>query len=66
MSSIYEYEKNLVSIERRIETADYSQENKELIYKFQHVLFAEGIKLVRVLKYMAQLNILARDFDLDL
>ncbi|WP_321429636.1 tyrosine-type recombinase/integrase [uncultured Methanolobus sp.] len=66
MSSIYEYEKNLVSIERRIENASYCQENKDLIYKFCNVLFAEGIKLVRVLKYMAQLNILARDYDLDL
>ena len=59
--SIYDHEKNLKAAEDRIEKAGYSNENKALILRFENSLFAEGLKSVRVKKYLTQLNILAQN-----
>lgn len=61
--SIYKHEKNLNAVEKRIKNADYSKENKTLILKFENSLFAEGLKPVRVEKYLVQLNVLAQLVD---
>lgn len=60
---IYEHGKNLKATVERIKKAGYSQENKDLILKFENTLFAEGLKPVRVQKYLVQLNILAQILD---
>lgn len=57
--AIYDYKKRLERTEKSIKSGSYSQRNKELILKFERVLFAEGIKEARVLKYLDQLNRIA-------
>jgi site-specific recombinase XerD len=64
--TLYNHEQDLINVEERIKASSYAQEDKNLVFKFKSVLFAEGIKTVRVLKYMTQLNVLARDYDLSL
>lgn len=61
---IHNYKDNsLIRAELRIKEAEYPEENKNLILLFENFLFAEGLKTLRVLKYMLQLNTLARMLD---
>lgn len=73
---IYEYKNNkgLSNVESRIRSATYSEKNIKSILDFENFLFAEGLKTIRVLKYMLQMNtlaemaeeIIAKDFsDMD-
>lgn len=50
--AIYYYKIRLERTEKSIRSGDYSQRNKELSLKFERVLFVEGIKKARVLKYL--------------
>jgi hypothetical protein len=54
--TLYNYEKSVKAAEKRIQTATYSEINKNLILKFENTLYAEGISSARVLKYLNQLN----------
>lgn len=58
---IYEYKNNkgLLNVESRIRNATYSEKNKKSILDFENFLFAEGLKTIRVLKYLLQMNTLA-------
>nr|WP_255334420.1 tyrosine-type recombinase/integrase [Methanosarcina sp. KYL-1] len=62
---IYDYKNNkgLRNLESRIKDATYSEANKKSILDFENYLFAEGIKTIRVLKYLMQLNTLAEMFQ---
>lgn len=64
---LYNHSKKIASIEQRIYDADYSQKNKDTIFSFVHILYAEGLSEARILKYMGHLNTLAgwfgKDFD---
>lgn len=46
-------------MESRIRNATYSEKNKKSILDFENFLFAEGLKTIRVLKYLLQMNTLA-------
>ncbi|MFA0823231.1 MAG: hypothetical protein ACC612_10130 [Methanomethylovorans sp.] len=50
---------------KRIIEAAYSQKNKDTIFTFVNVLYAEGLPDARILKYMSQLNIISRSFGKD-
>ncbi|WP_321430499.1 site-specific integrase [uncultured Methanolobus sp.] len=63
--SFYGYEKKIANAERRIREANYSQKNKDQIFSFIHVLYAEGLSDARILKYLSQLNTLSNWFDKD-
>ena len=56
--SIYNHEKDLIRAEERIKEAEYSEKNKEYIFRFENNLFAQGISIVRILKYMYQINLI--------
>ncbi|RQD82124.1 hypothetical protein D5R95_07610, partial [Methanosalsum natronophilum] len=61
--SLYNFRKRIEHAEKRIIDADYSQKNKDLIFEFVNVLYAEGLSDARVLKYLSQLNLLAQMFN---
>lgn len=63
--SLYEYERTLSKLETAISDADYPQEWKTLLLKFENALFAEGIKHARVIKYLSQMNLMFRDYALS-
>ncbi len=63
--SIYNHERTLERIEERIENADYSEENKRLIIRFENFLFAQGLSTPRVLKYLQQLHIISQDLGIN-
>lgn len=56
---LYDYDRMLSTAEERVRNADYCEENKELIFKFERSLFLEGLKKPRILKYVSQLNVMA-------
>ncbi|MDY0385639.1 MAG: tyrosine-type recombinase/integrase [Methanolobus sp.] len=62
---LYNYKKSIQTAEQRIIEADYSQKNKDTIFAFVNVLYAEGLSDARILKYLSQLNILSKNFDKD-
>ncbi|MBP2030380.1 MULTISPECIES: tyrosine-type recombinase/integrase [Methanosarcinaceae] len=62
---LYDFSKRIASAEQRVLDADYSQKNKDTIFSFVHVLYAEGLSEARILKYLSNLNILASWFDKD-
>ncbi|MDG6244467.1 MAG: tyrosine-type recombinase/integrase [Methanolobus sp.] len=62
---LYDYKKNIESAEKRIIEAAYSQKNKDIIFAFVNVLYAEGLSDARILKYLSQLNILSEKFGKD-
>ncbi|WP_342304390.1 tyrosine-type recombinase/integrase [Methanolobus sp. ZRKC5] len=63
--SIYDHEKNLKRVEKRIREAEYSEKNKANIFRFENYLFAKGLTTVRVLKYLSQINIISRELGID-
>lgn len=62
---LYDFRKMIASAEQRIIDADYSQKNKDSIFSFVHVLYAEGLSEARILKYLSNLNVLAKWFGKD-
>lgn len=62
---LYNYSRKIENAERRIREAEYSQKNKDLIFSFIHVLYAEGLSQARILKYLSQLNTLSNWFGKD-
>lgn len=62
---LYNYDKQIKTAENRIVNAGYSQKNKDLIFSFMNVLYAEGLSKARILKYLSQLNILSNWFGKD-
>jgi site-specific recombinase XerD len=62
---LYDYKKSIASAEKKIIEADYSQKNKDTIFTFINVLYAEGLSDARILKYLSQLNILSNWFNKD-
>ncbi len=48
---IYKHEKYLKRAEERVQEADYPENNKKLIFKFENHLFIRGYETPRVLKY---------------
>jgi len=62
---LYDYKKNIEAAEKRIVEAAYSQKNKDTIFAFVNVLYAEGLSDARILKYLSQLNILSEKFGKD-
>ncbi len=62
---LYNYSRKIENAERRIREAEYSQKNKDFIFSFIHVLYAEGLSEARILKYLSQLNILSEWFGKD-
>lgn len=63
---IYDHDRKLENVEKRILDADYSEDNKSLIFEFENRLFAEGLETSRVLKYMSQMNMISRWFGKNL
>ncbi|AAM07145.1 TPA: tyrosine-type recombinase/integrase [Methanosarcina acetivorans] len=59
--SIHEYYTDiwLPKLEEKIRTADYPKRNRDLILKFETYLFSEGLKSLRVLKYLFVLDKIA-------
>ena len=57
---IYRNDEYLRKVEQRIRNADYSEVNKDLIFKFESVLFAQGLSKKRILKYMELLNTISK------
>jgi len=62
---LYDYKRNIAAAEKRIIEAAYSQKNKDTIFAFVNVLYAEGLSEARILKYLSQLNILSQGFGKD-
>ena len=62
---IYNHTKKLQAAERTILNGNYSTVNKELIIKFEHTLFAEGLTKVRIVKYLSQLNVISGMITVD-
>ncbi len=62
---LYNYSKSIANAEQRIRDAVYSQKNKDSIFSFINVLYAEGLSESRIVKYLGQLNILAEWFEKD-
>lgn len=58
--SIYNHERALLRVEKRIEQAAYSEENKRLIIRFENFLFAQGLSTPHVLKYVQQLHVISQ------
>ncbi|WP_410807077.1 tyrosine-type recombinase/integrase [Methanohalobium sp.] len=56
---IYKHEKYLKRAEERVQKADYPENNKKLIFKFENHLFIRGYETSRVLKYVNTLNIIS-------
>lgn len=56
---IYKHEKYLKKAEERVQEADYPENNKKLIFKFENHLFIRGYETSRVLKYVNTLNIIS-------
>ena len=48
--SLYDYDKRLKGAEKRIETASYSERNKEFLFRYEDDLFAEDLSAARVSK----------------
>ena len=67
--SIHEYHTDiwLPKMEEKVRTAEYSQANKDAILEFDGYLFSEGIKSLRVIRYVGVLhkvaNISGKDFS---
>ncbi|AKB26327.1 Integrase [Methanosarcina sp. MTP4] len=57
--SIYETDRALTAVEKRIKEGKYCKDNKKLFFKFENYLFANGLSNVRVLKYLSHLNVIA-------
>ena len=57
---LYNYKESIQTAEQRIIEADYSQKNKDTIFAFVNVLYAEGLSDARILKYFSQLKYSAR------
>nr|WP_321417297.1 hypothetical protein [uncultured Methanomethylovorans sp.] len=60
---LYDYPKRISSIEKNILEASYPDKNKELIFAFENMLYAEGISNARVLKYLSSLHNLSQWFN---
>lgn len=60
---LYNYDKKIDRAERLILEASYSEKNKELIFEFENIIFAEGLSRARVLKYLSSLHNLSQWFD---
>lgn len=56
--SIHEYHTDiwLPKMEEKVRTAEYSQANKDAILEFEGYLFSEGIKSLRVIRYVGVLH----------
>ncbi|WP_406670355.1 hypothetical protein V7O67_14330 [Methanolobus sp. ZRKC4] len=46
---LYNYKKDIAAAEKRIIEATYSQKNKDTIFSFVNVLYAEGLSDARIL-----------------
>ncbi|MFZ2499525.1 tyrosine-type recombinase/integrase [Methanosarcina sp.] len=64
---IYEYNVKILlpKLQERIRTAEYSEVNRSLLLEFANCLFAEGIRPLRVLKYLSILNNIAEGVEKD-
>ncbi|WMW22732.1 tyrosine-type recombinase/integrase [Methanolobus mangrovi] len=60
---LYDYNKKIANAENLILNSPYSEKNKELIFEFVNVLYAEGISTARVLKYLSSLHNLSKWFN---
>ncbi|WP_394698074.1 tyrosine-type recombinase/integrase [uncultured Methanolobus sp.] len=60
---LYDYNKKIANAENLILNSPYSEKNKELIFEFVNVLYAEGISNARVLKYLSSLHNLSKWFN---
>jgi integrase/recombinase XerD len=60
---LYDYDKKIANAENLILNSPYSEKNKELIFEFINVLYAEGISKARVLKYLSSLHNLSKWFN---
>jgi integrase/recombinase XerD len=60
--SIHEYHTDiwLPKMEEKVRTAEYSQANKDAILEFEGYLFSEGIKSLRVIRYVEVLHKVAK------
>lgn len=56
---MYGHQKTLVSLENRIRNASYPEDDKELLLRYEDFLFARGLSISRVIKYMNALNLIA-------
>ena len=63
---IHNFEGQLISTEDRIRDAEYSQRNKDILFRFENHLFAEGLKTPSILKHLKLLNLIAQWIDGDL
>lgn len=62
---LYDYKRNIAAAEKRIIEAAQSHKNKDTIFAFVNVLYAEGLSDARILKYLSQLNIISQSFGKD-
>lgn len=62
---IYELDKKIESVLRRIKEANISNRNKSLILKFYNHCFSEGLSKLRIEFYLNRLKVLAEDFKKD-
>ncbi len=53
-SELYDYNKKIANAENLILNYPYSKKNKEFIFEFANVLYAEGISNGHVLKYLSK------------
>jgi integrase/recombinase XerD len=59
---LYNHEKNLRTTEERVRSSTTSEANKQVIFEYESYCFAEGLKVVRVIKHLMELKILAEMF----
>jgi len=57
---IYNYEKRLEWILNSIQNSGIDSENKQQIHKFSRYLFAEGLSLGRIIKYLIEIHQVAK------
>jgi len=52
---LYNHEKNLRTTEERVRNSNTSEANKQVIFEYESYCFAQGLKVVRVIKHLMQL-----------
>ncbi|NJD52503.1 MAG: hypothetical protein FIB07_06490 [Candidatus Methanoperedens sp.] len=62
---LYNYEKNLRTTEERVRSSNTSEANKQVIFEYESYCFAEDLKVVRVIKHLMELKVLAEVFGKD-
>ena len=60
--SLYRLDQTLDSVRRRIEKAEYSDDHKKTLFKFEDFLYTESLSAFRIIKHLTQINVIFRTF----